>query len=149
MDKSNTFTLGKNERLKRRKAIDLLFTNGKAFTQFPFRVVYVLELPKKQNDLPEDVVISKVENLQAAFSVSKKYFKKAVHRNRIKRLMKETYRLQKNELKLRLQTSNKRLQIFIIYLGKEISDYKMVSTKMNEVIFKLLKISDEAFIANT
>ena len=79
------YTLGKEERLKSRKLIDQLFKEGKSFSSFPFRVVWKY-LPSASDSF-----------LKAGFTVSTKHFKKAVDRNRIRRLMKEAYRLQKNE----------------------------------------------------
>ena len=134
------YQLGKKNRLKSRKAIDLLFKDGKSFNTFPFRIIYQFLLVD---------VVTKAENLQAGFSASKRNFKKAVHRNRIKRLMRETYRLQKNELKQLLLQKNKRLAIFILYTGKEVPDYDLVNEKMNLILQKLQRITNEKTVANT
>ena len=134
------YQLGKKNRLKSRKAIDLLFKDGKSFNTFPFRIIYQFLLVD---------VVTKAENLQAGFSASKRNFKKAVHRNRIKRLMRETYRLQKNELEQLLLKKNKRLAIFILYTGKEVPDYDLVNEKMNLILQKLQRITNEKTIANT
>ncbi len=141
LNNNKPFSLGKNERLKKRKAIDLLFVKGKAFTLFPFKVVYQLD-PIAVDEQPQN------DMLQAAFSVSKRFFKKAVHRNRIKRLLKECYRLQKPELKLSVQKTNCQLKIFIIYLGKELPEHLLVETKMKALLKRLQKITDEETIAN-
>jgi len=130
--------LGANERLKSRKAIDLLFKQGKSFSLFPFRVVY-----------QKSAANSGEEILQAAFSVSKRYFKKAVHRNRIKRLMREAYRLQKNELQQRLQQDNQQLIVFIMYTGNELPEHLLVMEKIAAVIKRLQKLSNEEPAANT
>ena len=134
------YQLGKKNRLKSRKAIDLLFKDGKSFNTFPFRIIYQFLLVD---------VVTKAENLQAGFSASKRNFKKAVHRNRIKRLMRETYRLQKNELEQLLLKKNKRLAIFILYTGKEVPDYDLVNEKMNLILQKLERITNEKPVANT
>lgn len=134
------YQLGKKNRLKSRKAIDLLFKDGKSFNTFPFRIIYQFLLVD---------VVTKAENLQAGFSASKRNFKKAVHRNRIKRLMRETYRLQKNELEQLLLQKNKRLAIFILYTGKEVPDYDLVNEKMNLILQKLQRITNEKTVANT
>jgi len=132
-------TLGKLERLKSRKLIDLLFKNGKSFNLFPFRVIYML------NYLD---VVTENELLKAGFSVSKRNFKKAVHRNRIKRLMRENYRLQKMELKNMLHKEHNNLAVFILYNGKELPEYDFVNEKMQLIINKLYKIANEKNIAN-
>ena len=80
------FTYSKDEKLKKRKLIKELFDNGKAATVFPLRVIY---LKKDHNgNFP----------VQTGVSVSKRNFKRAVDRNRIKRLMREAYRLNKHIL---------------------------------------------------
>jgi ribonuclease P protein component len=75
--------------------------------------------------------------LQAGFSASSRNFKKAVDRNRIKRLMREAYRLQKNPLQEALQAKQKQLALFFIYTGKELPDYKTVSEKIGVILNKL------------
>ena len=80
------FTYGKDEKLKSRKVIESLFSNGHSFTVYPLKVLYKIETDK------EGI-------LQAGVAVSTRQFKKAVDRNRIKRLMRESYRIQKNDLK--------------------------------------------------
>ncbi len=78
--------------------------------------------------------------MQAAFSVSSKNFKKAVDRNRIKRLMRESYRLQKKSLQAILEEDDKSLSIFFIYTGNEIPTYNNVSEKIGEILNSLEKL---------
>ena len=131
MQKKIRYTLGKEERLKSRKIIEQLFKEGKLFTAFPFRIIW-----KYQTELNGN-------SLQAGFTVSTKYFKKAVDRNRIRRLMKEGYRLQKYALQTTLENANLQLAIFIIYVGKEIPEYGLVVEKIAFVINRLQKIINE------
>jgi ribonuclease P protein component len=119
-------TLKKEERLKSRKVIQQLFKEGKSFSVFPFRVIYLVD---------QNLIYS----LQAGFSVSARNFKKAVDRNRIKRLMRESYRLQKNILQIEADKNPQKLAIFFIYTGKELPQYPMVFEKIRNAILKLRK----------
>ena len=139
MESKVRYTLGKTERLKSRKAIEQLFKSGKSFSAFPFRVVYSRQALDEKH----------VSNLQCAFSVSKKYFKKAVDRNRIKRLMREAYRLQKNELQVQLNRQKKSLYVFLMFTGNELPLYDVVVTKIDAVLKRLLKETHEEAGANT
>lgn len=130
------YTLGKTERLKSRKAIDLLFKDGKSFSNFPFRVLWMFK--------PDAV-----HSLQAGFSVSAKYFRNATDRNRIKRLMRECYRLQKNDLQISLQASEKKMLVFFIYLGNELPQYQELYKRTTAVIKRLTKLNNENDPGNT
>ena len=77
--------------------------------------------------------------LQAGFGVSSSQFKKAVHRNRIKRLCREAYRLQKNPLMEMLKAANKSLSIFFIYTGKELPVYDEIYSKMGQALEEMGK----------
>ena len=129
------FTLGKNERLKSRKQLEKLFREGKKFTAGPFRVFYLFD--KILNPL------SSIFNLQFGVGVSAKNFKKAVDRNRIKRLTREAWRLQKNELKEKILANNTEMTVFVIYTSKEIPDYILVKDKVAVALKKLLEKIDE------
>jgi len=118
------FTLGKDERLKSRKQLEQLFAEGKKITVAPFRISYLI-LPSEK------------PSLQFGVGVSNKNFKRAVDRNRIKRLVREAWRLGKNELKEKMKDEQKQGNIFFIYTGKELPDYKLVSEKVNSAIRKL------------
>ncbi len=122
------FTLGKSERLKSRKAIDELFKNGKRFTVSPFRIFYC---------------ITKEGGLQFGAGASTRNFKRAVDRNKIKRLVREAYRLQKNSLQSLLQENGKGLNIFFIYTEKEIKEYQHIYIQVEKVIKKLSALVHE------
>lgn len=79
----SSFTLKKNERITSRLLMDVLFNSkaSKAVTAFPLRVVYA-ETERHDNDA----------SVQVLFSVSKRHFKHAVDRNRVKRQLREAYR---------------------------------------------------------
>ena len=82
------FRFPREEKLKHKREIDLLFAKGKWLSCGNLRIISI-DLDKKHQ---EGFVISKQK---VGVSVSKRYFKKAVDRNRIKRLLREAYRLNK------------------------------------------------------
>lgn len=127
------FTLGKQERLKSRKAMDLLFSEGKSLVVPPFRIVY----------LPVN------GGLLFAAGVSTRNFKRAVDRNKIKRQTREAYRLQKMPLKELLLSKNRGLHVFFTYTAREIKDHKTIVEAVQKGIVKLLKIVNESTAANT
>lgn len=121
------YTLGKNERLKSRKEIEQLFNSGKRFSENPLKIFFLISDSSKQI-------------LKMGVGVSSKNFKKAVERNRIKRQIREAWRLQKKYLESRLEILNQQLNVFIIYTGREIPATKQLTEAMKEVMYKLEKI---------
>jgi len=123
------YTLNKSERLKSRKQIEQLFKEGKRLSVSPFLIYYLLgALSANDSRL----------STRFAVGVSSKNFKKAVDRNRIKRLIRESYRLQKPNFSNALKANNQQLSLFFIFTGKELPDYKFVYDK---VAIALQKIS--------
>ena len=101
-DLPKQFTLGKNERLKSRKLIEQLFSKGQRMALFPYRVFYLFEKNETQDTK---------NKLQCGVGVSKN-FKKAVDRNRIKRVTREAYRLQKKELGSAMKNHSQSFELF-------------------------------------
>lgn len=128
-------TLGKEERLKSRKLIDQLFKEGRSFTVFPFRVYYLFP--------PLQVLRTNHQLLQFGVGVSTRNFKHAVDRNRIKRLVREAYRLQKVPFQELLQSKQLPGTVFVIYTGKELPAYTVVSEKIAVILKRLIKAADE------
>ncbi|MFY9242524.1 MAG: ribonuclease P protein component [Polaribacter sp.] len=113
------FTLRKQERLKSRKLIEKLYKDGTSLKVFPLRMMYLQT--EHTSNFPA----------QMGVSVAKRNFKRAVDRNRIKRLLRETYRLQKEIVYNNLEEPH----IFMIsYLGKEEKTYEELSSKMNKLL---------------
>ena len=129
------FTLGKNERLKSRKQIELLFSSGKKITVAPFRIFFLIS---EQQDLN-----GQKGNLNFGVGVSAKNFKKAVDKNRIKRLTREAWRLQKNELKENLLASDRQMNIFLIYTANELPGFTFVKDKVAVILKKFLEKKNE------
>ncbi len=111
-------TLHKQERLRGKIVVQRLFAEGKAFTCYPLRVVY------RRNASGEQ---------RALFSVPKKRFKRAVDRNRLKRLMREAYRLNKHIL---LQKKGG-LHVAFVAIADVLPNFDFVQKKMREALLLL------------
>jgi ribonuclease P protein component len=135
MSGSKPYSLGKSERLKSRKQIDALFESGKKITQFPFRVIYRQERGGKE--------------IKAGFTVSSKNFPRAVDRNRIKRLIREAYRIQKAELGTCVKKNQTLLHLFFIYTGRDIISFKELSHRLKQILDKLVRVIHEDHTTNT
>lgn len=120
---SISYRFPKEERLRSKKLIEQLFREGSSFNSYPLRFV-TLEVPAT-GTVPVQVLVS----------VSKRYFKKAVDRNRIKRQVREVYRLHKHLL--RPQKENTTLLIAFLYVGKEKSSFSLISKKLNSGLERL------------
>ena len=115
---------GKAEKLKSRKVVEELFARGKSLNVFPIRIFYkFLPLPADEKTV-----------LQVGVSVSKRNFKRAVDRNRIKRLLRETYRLQKRELIEVLKVQRRIGYVFFIYTDKQMPQYPIVFDTMSKCL---------------
>ncbi len=124
----NTFR--KQEKLKKKKLIAELFARGKSISVFPLKMVYL------GIDHDSDYKI------QAGVSVSKRNFKNAVDRNRIKRLMREAYR--KNKYSIYNSEDTKKHIIMFIYQGKKEISYQLMEEKMIKLIEKFLVIKKQS-----
>ncbi len=115
------FTYPKNERLKSKTTIGLLFSEGKSVSKYPLRLVY------RQAEANSE------EETKIGVSVSKKYFKKAVDRNYFKRVLRETYRLNKHLL---LNNLDQPYSIMLFYQTKDRLSYEEINTKMIQLFEK-------------
>ncbi|MFD1601945.1 ribonuclease P protein component [Flavobacterium artemisiae] len=115
------FTYPKNERLKSKTTIGLLFSEGKSVSKYPLRLVY------RQAEANSE------EQTKIGVSVSKKYFKKAVDRNYFKRVLRETYRLNKHLL---LDNLDQPYSIMLFYQTKDRLSYDEINTKMIQLFEK-------------
>ena len=122
------FTLGKEERLKSRKLIEKLYQEGTSIKCFPLRMVYLQT--EHTSSFPAQVGVS----------VSKKNFKKAVDRNRLKRRMRECYRLQKYTV---YDTVDKPYIFMISYIGKEEWKYEDLYEKMGKLLKGFVETTKE------
>jgi ribonuclease P protein component len=118
------YSYPKAEKLKSKKIIDLLFSEGKSVGKYPLRLVYV------QHDFEEEVP------LKMGISVSKKYFKNAVDRNYFKRVLRECYRLNKHLL---IDNLNQKKYCFMFfYQTKDKLEYSEINEKTIQLFEKFI-----------
>lgn len=118
------FTYPKNEKLKSKITIGLLFSEGKSVSKYPLRLVYY------SGNLGEG------QKIKMGVSVSKKNFKKAVDRNYFKRVLRETYRLNKHLL---LDNLDKPYAFMLFYQSKDRLSYEEINTKTIQLFEKFLQ----------
>lgn len=116
-------TFRKEERLCSKKRIERLFGSGsRSLSAYPLRAVYQLE---EREGMPVEVLIS----------VSKRHFKHAVDRNRIKRLIREAYRTQKHPLWQAL--GDRRMALAFLWSSNEQLPYAEVERKVKNLIQRI------------
>lgn len=120
-------TLSKQERLSSRKDIETLFESGQTLSKFPIRLFWLTR--------PE----TSVTPVSVMFSVSKKKFSKAVDRNRIKRLLRENYRLVKPGLYEAIPSQTHML-LGILFTGKELPAFEDIQKGLDVALERLVTL---------
>lgn len=136
------YTFKKNERLGNHRLQSLLFEQGNAFFQYPFRIQYLF-LTKKINE--DHLSIEKQHPPGAVFhfpakclvSVSKRQLKKAVQRNKVKRLVREAYRKNKNTFYTFLERERYNGVVAFVYTADRILSYNEIEEAVNKSVKKL------------
>ena len=121
------YTFGKEEKLKKRSLIGQLFEDGDSFFLFPYKVLYL------KTEIP-------VQNFpcQTGIAVSKRNIRRAVGRNKIKRLFREAFRLQKRSLYDALKDEKYLHTVLWVYVGKESPDYHKLHKQTGKCIERLI-----------
>jgi ribonuclease P protein component len=117
------YNLPIQQKLKSKKQIDALFANGKSFLVFPIKIMYCI--------LPEG------KSIQIGVTANKRNFKKAVDRNRIKRLLREAFRKQKHIILP--STESFAIHVFFVFIDKALPSQQLIDEKMKVALQKLLK----------
>ncbi len=123
------YTFERNERLKSHKLLSRLFQEGHAFVAYPLRVVW---LPLSE---AERAIMHLGDHpAQVAFSVPKRRYKSAVARNRVRRQVREAYRLSKHRLYEQLRCRSLHIALIFIFVGREDPSFDQLANSMRRVV---------------
>lgn len=115
----------KAEKLKSKKDIDFLFSEGAKVKAYPLMGVYGFKSESTG-------VVANV-----GIAVPKKYVRKAVDRNLVKRRVREAYRLNNHELKNTLEGKGKEINLMLIYTTPQILPYNQIEEKIKVILKRL------------
>jgi ribonuclease P protein component len=127
------FTYKKQDKLKSRKQTQALFSTGQAINVFPIRLIYTIE---PNTTLSAHAVPTSL--LQAGVGAPSRTFRKAVQRNRVKRLLREAYRLEKPNFLSKVLLDHKRINLFFLYTDALVLTQFEIQTKVKEVLSILI-----------
>ena len=125
------FSFPKSHRLTSRTLIERVFQSGTVVKSFPF-LVRILPLESVSDS-----------STQVLISVPKRTFKRAVDRNRIKRWMRESWRMERLPLEDALRSKNQKWAVVFIFVGKEMPDWNVCSAAMKKLIHRSMLLLNE------
>ena len=137
MVEEHRFSFSKEERICSKTLIEQLFTSGKArsMTAFPLRMVYMGTC--RQESVPQ---------VRLLISVSKRHFKHAVDRNRVKRQLREAYRLNKHLLLDVLREMPEReIDIALIWSDSRLYDSEVITKRVRDLLQRLGEKESQVF----
>jgi ribonuclease P protein component len=141
---TKTFTYQKKDKLKSRKQTQFLFSKGSAISVGPIRLLYTLEtedaeefsIEKSSKEKSSKGELSKGV-LQAGVGAPTRHFRKAVMRNKVKRLLREGYRMERPAFMNAINIDHKRLNLFFLYTESKVLTQQEIQEKIKAVLQKL------------
>ena len=124
MPLSAQFTYQKKDKLKSRKQTQFLFAKGQSMNAFPIKLIYTIEA-------------NEPGSLQAGVGAPSRTFRKAVARNRVKRLLREGYRLEKPAFVEATSIEHLRINLFFLYTDATVIAQKEIQEKIKQLLTRL------------
>ena len=139
---AHLFTYQKLDKLKSRKQTQHLFAKGQSMNAFPIKLIYTIELAEALSELlpspPFNMEAIKLHGqLQAGVGAPSRTFRKAVMRNRVKRLLREGYRLEKPTFLSSASLQGKRVNLFFLYTDATVLSQKEIQEKIKQLLNRL------------
>ncbi len=141
---TKTFTYQKKDKLKSRKQTQFLFSKGSAISVGPIRLLYTLETEDAEEFSIENSSKEKFPKgefqkgvLQAGVGAPTRHFRKAVMRNKVKRLLREGYRMERPAFMNAINIDHKRLNLFFLYTESKVLTQQEIQEKIKAVLQKL------------
>jgi ribonuclease P protein component len=134
----SVFTYQKKDKLKSRKQTQHLFSTGHAINVFPSRLIYTIE----PISITDNTQLSSL--LQAGVGAPSRTFRKAVQRNRVKRLLREAYRLEKPNFLSQASLEQKRVNLFFLYTDALVLSQVEIQGKLKEALSILVSKLNKA-----
>jgi len=139
---SKIFSYKQEDKLKSRKQTQFLFAKGQSMNAFPIKLIYTIEeydtlsqlLPSPYLDLQQ---IKEKGQLQTGVGAPSRTFRKAVMRNRVKRLLREGYRLEKPDFINSTPLQGKRVNLFFLYTDATVISQLAIQEKVSQLLKRL------------
>lgn len=141
IEKKHKYSLGKDEKLRHRSLVDGTFSGGKTLYDFPLRLTYRPVDNDRLESSFKNGVPSRIGSLQMLITVPKKKLRHAVDRVRMRRRIREAYRLNRLHLKELIEKNEKyrTLSMGFVYMHNDLTDYALIEKKMIRLLEKLQK----------